>query len=66
MAIKMTGCTFSGNELNFVTTSKMSILCNKCGHREIIEPGAFNGGRIQCPECDSDSVTITEPQKEEK
>lgn len=61
MSIKMQGNKFTNNAvaLSVSTQACMEIKCNKCGYKEPLSKGDNNFSCIKCPQCDSDSVTIS-------
>lgn len=55
MAIKMTNCHFSGNNL----LPPVNVTCRNCGYSKLYTGGISFTGEIKCPKCGSSSVTIT-------
>ena len=60
MAIKMTGCSFSGNETNAVNltlTAGSEIKCDACGAITVINREAVCA--LTCKKCGSNNVTVS-------
>lgn len=63
MAIKLYGCSFSGNNLDFLFAGSVKVTCLDCGHNET-QKGANQGEPI-CPMCDSRNVSIEPVNQQE-
>ncbi len=59
--MKLTGCKFEGNGIDFSLPAGLVIVCLHCGHKEKLnEP---QSGSVSCPECGSKDIEITGESK---
>lgn len=56
MAIKLYGCSFSGNKVDFSFGGGVKVTCLDCGHHET-HKGAIQGEPV-CPICGSKNISI--------
>ncbi|MBM2952845.1 hypothetical protein [Escherichia coli] len=64
MSIKLYGCSFVGNVVDFSFGSKVKVTCLDCGHCETSNGEAQ--GEPVCPECDSRNISIEPIEQEVK
>lgn len=63
MAIKLYGCSFVGNVVDFSFGSGVKVTCLDCGHNEVSK-GEMQGEPV-CPACNSRSISI-DPVKQQE
>lgn len=63
MAIKLYGCSFSGNNVDFSFGESVTITCLNCGHSEK-QKGAMKG-EPKCPACSSKNISISDLKQQE-
>ncbi|WMT64801.1 hypothetical protein [Enterobacter kobei] len=63
MAIKLYGCSFSGNKVDFSFVGSVKVTCLDCGHHETSK-GAIQGEPV-CPKCDSRNISIDSVNQQE-
>jgi len=63
MSIKIYGGKFENCNTALSIPGPMEIKCNKCGYKETLPKGGHNSNCIKCPQCGSDSVTISSTDK---
>lgn len=63
MAIKLYGCSFVGNKVDFSLGESVKVTCLNCGHAETLK-GAMQGEPM-CPVCNSRNISIEPDPKQE-
>ena len=63
MAIKLYGCSFSGNKVDFSLESGVKVTCLDCGHNEVYK-GEMHGEPM-CPACSSRSISLETVKQQE-
>lgn len=56
MTIKLYGCSFSGNKVDFSFVGGVKVACLDCGRSET-HKGEIQGEPV-CPKCDSKNISI--------
>lgn len=63
MAIKLYGCSFSNNGVDFSFVGSVKATCLDCGHNETSKGSAK--GEPVCPKCDSRNISIESVSQQE-
>lgn len=63
MTIKLYGCSFAGNKVDFSFGEHVKVTCLNCGHAETSK-GTMKGEPM-CPVCNSMNISI-EPVKQQE